>query len=128
MADSEYKLIPLEKTQSIPVNWKFSQEQYDKLVKGHRSNWCVFLRDDVVHVCRVGGEEFYRFKINKIGSNTYVVISLETYVLDDFRSAQIKHGFSETQIEHSEDAFFSLAQDEVEGLLVSYFEINVNRT
>lgn len=120
----EYKLIPLQKTQSFPVAWKFSQDDYQKLAKGYRSNWCVFLRDDFVHFCRVGGEEFYRFRMNEIENYTYEVKSIETYI----RSTQMTHGLSEAQIRDSDNAFLSLAQDEIEGLLMSYFDIDINQT
>lgn len=122
--DSEYKLIPLGKTQSIPVNWKLSKGDYDKLVKGYRSNWAIFLRNDTVHICRVGGEEFYRFRINENRNNTYTVNSLETYVLDKNFVAK----GSEAQLKESNDEFVSLAQDEVVGLLINYFAININKT
>jgi len=107
MTKPEYKLIPLEKTRSIVVDWVFTQVEYDELAKGYRSNWCVFLRDKVVHICRFGGEEFYRFSMVKSNSGSYVVKTLESYITDSI------------DIE-------MLAVEETAGLLNVYFGITLN--
>jgi len=123
MTNSEYKLIPLTKTQSIPIHWEFGQEDYDKLTKGYRSNWCVFLRDDVVHVCRVGGEEFYRFALSKVSGGTYVANTLETYVTDSFYTSAKQRGWTRDEIEKHQTNFRKLAVEETAGLLATYFDM-----
>ncbi|MDB5165821.1 MAG: hypothetical protein JWM00_711 [Candidatus Saccharibacteria bacterium] len=122
--NEEYKLIPLQKTQSIPVSWRFTQEEYDNMAKGHRSNWCVFLRDDVVHVCRIGGEEFYRFTVSKTGDGVYATDDLEAYIPDDFYESARQHGWTDQEIERHQAELRESVIEETVGLLASYFNIN----
>ena len=124
MNETLYKLIPLEKTQAIPINWEFTQDEYDKMIKGHRSNWVVFLRDEVVHFCRVGGEEFYRFGLNENADGTYIANALEAYVTEDFnKSLQERRG--PEQLKQHEADFKNLVIEETAGLLAAYFGIDV---
>ena len=120
-----YKLIPLQETQSIPVNWIFTQDEYDKLLKGHRSNWCIFLRDDVVHFCRVGGEEFYRFALKKISEGTFATAKLDAYVIDDFIKSLKARGLSDEEAGVRQADFRRLAIEEVAGFLTTHFDIDV---
>lgn len=126
MTDTEYKLIPIQNAQSISIHWEFSQSDYDKLVKGHRSNWCVFLRDSVVHICRVGGEEFYRFTLTKTDKGSYKANSLEMYESDDFRGSLHQIGRPEEEIKQRLADIGQLAVEETAGLLKSYFHINIS--
>ena len=125
MTELPYRLNPLKNTQSIPINWKFSQDDYDKITKGHRSNWCVFLSSDVVHFCRISGDEFYRFAVSKNNQGIYVGNNLETYVTDDFSlSAKIK-GWTKEEFKEHENNFRKLVLEETSGLLDSCFGIRV---
>jgi len=125
MTGSKYRLKPLQKTQSIPIHWEFTQDDYDKLVKGHRSNWCIFLRDDIVHVCRVGGEEFYRFGMSKASDGLYIADNLEMYAYDDYYKSERRHGCSGEKIEQYKVELKESATDEIVGLLVSFFSIRI---
>ena len=125
MTDPQYKLISMQNTQSIPVHWNFSQDDYDKLAKGHRSNWCVFLRGDVVHVCTIPGKEFYRFTVSKTNNGYYTTDSLESYRPDDFYESARQHGWSEEKIEQHQVELRGAAIEETAGLLSNYFGINV---
>jgi hypothetical protein len=111
--------------QSIPVNWRFSRDEYNKLVNGHRSNWCVFLRDEVVHVCRVGGKEFYRFVINETNSKEYTARVLQTYSNEDFYTSAKAHGWTAEMIERHRADFESETVVQVAGLLSTYFNIKL---
>lgn len=125
--NEEYKLIPLQETQSIPVNWKFSRDDYDKLLVGHRSNWCVFLRGDAVHICRVGGEEFYRFSLKKSANKIYTAEGLEMYMTDNFSASAESQGWTKQDIEKHQAAFRESAVNETVGLLLAYFGIDVTK-
>lgn len=125
MTSNQYNLIPLKETQSIPIKWKFTQQEYSKLIDGHRSNWCVFMSDEVVHVCRVGGEEFYRFAIKETSDGDYVAAELETYTNDDFYMSAKKHGWTDEKVKTHKVDFRSLAVEETSGLLDAYFGIRV---
>jgi len=92
-------------------------------VKGYRSNWCVFLRDDVVHVCRVGGEEFYRFKLDKINNETYTADTLETYASDAVGMSAKLSGQTVGAKQYQSD-FKKFAIEETAGLLSAYFGIS----
>jgi hypothetical protein len=116
----------MQKTQSTPIQWEFSQDNYDKLVKGHQSNWSVFLRDDTVHVCRVGGEEFYRFAVKKNSDDVYVADDIEIYVADDFYGSLRMDERTSEEIERHKLGFDGLAVNEVAGLLKTYFNIVVD--
>lgn len=125
MTDPQYKFKPLHQTQSIPIHWEFHQDAYDKLAKGHQSNWSVFLRDDMVHICRVGGEEFYRFAMSKTGDGLYTTDTLEVYMPDDFYESARQHGWTEQKIEQHQVELRESAIEEIDGLLVTYFDISV---
>lgn len=124
MTDSQFRLIPMKKTQSIPVHWEFSQDDYDKLVKGHWSKWSVFLRDDIVHVCTIPGKEFYRFAITKT-DGCYATDAIEAYVPDNFYESARLHGWNENKIERHQRELKELAVEEIVGFLASYFDISV---
>jgi hypothetical protein len=125
MTDPQYKLTPMQNTQSIPVHWEFNQDDYDKLVEGHQSNWSVFLRGDVVHFCRRGGEEFYRFAISNAGDELYITDDLEVYLSDNFYKFARQHGWTEKKIERHQTELKELVIEEITGLLNSYFGIRV---
>lgn len=124
MKSEDYELIPLQETQSIPVNWQFTLEEYDSMVKGHRSNWCVFLRDSIVHICRIGGEEFYRFKLIRSNADNYIARSLEVYISENFYDATSELHWRKT-ITQNQEEFEKFVIDETAGLLLSYFKICV---
>ena len=124
MSDIQYKLKPLQETQVIPVHWEFSHADYDKLVKGHRSNWCIFLQDSTVHICRIGGEEFYRFSVRKIRGGACVVEELETYALDQtFLLLKYPEQMKE-EVRQDQIRFRQFAVEEVTGLLKAYCGIS----
>lgn len=124
--NEEYKLIPLRNTQSISVDWKLSQDEYDRLVKGHSSNWSVFLYDEVVHFCRIGGEEFYRFAVNRVGDGAYTVNGLESYTASNFYKSAKMHDWDEEKIQQHQNEFKDFVLEEVAGLLKEFFGIYVN--
>lgn len=125
MANQQYKLIPMQNTQLVSVHWRFNQSDYDKLEKGYKSNWSIFLRGDTVHVCRIGGEELYRFAMNKTSDGVYMTDNLEIYVPDDFYESARLHGWSEEKIESHQVRLRSSAVEEVAGFLANFFNINV---
>jgi len=125
MQHPNFKLKPLEQTQLIPVRWEFSQDDYDKMVEGHRSNWYVYLSNDVVHICRVLGEEFYRFKLNQQVNGNYFANNLETYEIDAALQTKRNKGSAEADIQSEPASFVSMVLEEVTGLLNAYFDIEV---
>ena len=127
MPNIQYRLNPMQKTLSIPVHWEFSKNDYDKLVEGHRSNWCVFLHDGVVHFCRVSGEEFYRFALSEVDNGIYVTDNWQVYATDNFYEVARRRGWSEGKIEQDYIRFIEAASNEVTGLLEAYFGIRVSR-
>lgn len=124
MTNQQYKLKSLRKTQSIPIHWEFSQDDYENLIKGHRSNWCVFLRDDTVHFCRISGEEFYRFLVSKSADETYKTDSLEVYIPKDFYDSVMLNGWTDEKIKQYQMELRRFAIEETTGLLATYFGIN----
>jgi len=95
-------------------------------VEGHRSNWSIFLRDNVVRFCRIGGEEFYRFRLEQLSKATYAASNLNTYVTDEFNQAAVASGWTQSQTESKRADFKKSALEEVSGLLSTYFNIAVD--
>ncbi len=121
-----FKLEPLQETETIPVHWEFSQDDYDKMVKGGRSNWYVYLRDDVVHICHVLGKEFYRFTLSKTDTRTYVTNGLEILAEDgEFEAILKSKGVTDKEIEQRRVKSRDDAIEETTGFLEVYFGIHV---
>lgn len=126
MRHPNFKFQPLTKTQHISVHWVFSQNDYDNIAKGNGSNWCVFLEDETIHICRMTGKEFYRIKLKHQSDGTYLAESLERGGDRPYLQVMREHSNSEEEIEQQRKIYSETALEETAGILQYYFGIDVD--
>ncbi len=127
MSNLQHQFKPLEAVRSISVRWELSQDAYEKLRGGNdaaRSHWHFFMENDIVHIYKgFGGNEHYRFTLNKQAGENYLVEEIETHNTNHSEGLAKFHGWTKTKIEEYGMVHDDAAIEEVANMLSHFFDI-----